>query len=73
MKELEARLRRTDRKQAGLYLLCNFISLMLMTAYSALMFSPTVLNIFPEGGESNPPHFQGGRPSARRHLGLIFS
>lgn len=52
MKELEARLRRTDRKQAGLYLLCNFISLMLMTAYSALMFSPTVLNIFPEGGDS---------------------
>ncbi len=52
MKELEARLRRTGRKQAGLYLLCNFISLMLMTAYSALMFSPTVLNIFPEGGDS---------------------
>lgn len=52
MNELEARLRRTDRKQAGLYLLCNFISLMLMTAYSALMFSPTVLNIFPEGGDS---------------------
>lgn len=52
IKELEARLRRTDRKQAGLYLLCNFISLMLMTAYSALMFSPTVLNIFPEGGDS---------------------
>ena len=52
MNELEARLRRTDRKQAGLYLFCNFISLMLMTAYSALMFSPTVLNIFPEGGDS---------------------
>ena len=25
---------------------------MLITAYSAMMFSPTVLNIFPEGGDS---------------------
>lgn len=42
MAELESRLRRTNQKQAALYLFCNFISLMLMTAYSGLMFSPTV-------------------------------
>lgn len=52
IKELENRLQKADWKQARLYLFCNFVSLMLMTAYSALMFSPTVLNIFPEGGDS---------------------
>lgn len=46
MAELESRLRRTNQKQAALYLFCNFISLMLMTAYSGLMFSPTVQDIF---------------------------
>ena len=52
MAELESRLRRTNLKQAALYLFCNFISLMLMTAYSGLMFSPTVQDIFPPGGDS---------------------
>ena len=45
MAELESRLRRTNQKQAALYLFCNFISLMLMTAYSGLMFSPTVQDL----------------------------
>ncbi len=49
MAELESRLRRTNQKQAALYLFCNFISLMLMTVYSGLMFSPTVQDIFPPG------------------------
>ena len=49
MAELESRLRRTNQKQAALYLFCNFISLMLMTAYSGLMFSPTVQDIFTSG------------------------
>lgn len=52
MKELEACLQRADRKQAFLYLFCNFVSLMLITAYSGLMLSPVVQNIFPEGGDS---------------------
>ena len=52
IKDLESRLQKADWKQSRLYLFCNFVSLMLMTAYSALMFSPTVLNIFPEGGDS---------------------
>lgn len=49
---LERKLQKAEVRQAVLYLFCNFISLMLITAYSAMMFSPTVLNIFPEGGDS---------------------
>lgn len=52
MKALEYRLHKTERKQAYLYLFCNFIALMLISAYSAMMFSPTVQNTFPEGGDS---------------------
>lgn len=52
MKELEKKLRKLDYHQAKLYLFCNFISLMLITAYSVMMLSPTVLEIFPEGGDS---------------------
>ena len=35
MKELEGKLHRAEWKQAILYLLCNFLSLMLITAYAA--------------------------------------
>ena len=52
MQAMERKLQKADRKQASLYLFCNFISLMLISAYSAMMFSPTVLNILPEGGDS---------------------
>lgn len=51
-KELERKLRRKNRKQGTLYVFCNFISLMLITAYSAMMVSPTVQNVFPQGGDS---------------------
>jgi len=46
------KLQKADRKQAALYLFCNFVSLLLITAYSAMMFSPTVLLVLPEGGDS---------------------
>ena len=52
MKKLERSLRRADRKQAFLYVGCNFISLMLITAYAAMMFSPTVKNVLPEDDTS---------------------
>lgn len=52
MAELELKLQKAGRKQASLYLFCNFVSLMLVTAYSAIIFSPTVLTVFPEGGDS---------------------
>lgn len=46
------KLQKADKKQAVLYLFCNFVSLLLITAYSAMMFSPTVLLVLPEGGDS---------------------
>lgn len=52
MKAIQRKLRKHNRKQYSLYAFCNFISLMLITAYSAMMFSPTVLSVLPEGGDS---------------------
>lgn len=46
------KLQKSEQKQALLYLFCNFVSLLLITAYSAMMFSPTVLLVLPEGGDS---------------------
>ena len=52
MKQMEQKIQRADRKQSWLYLFCNFTALMIISAYSALMLSPTVQRIFPEGGDS---------------------
>ena len=43
MKQLERKLQKADQKQSYLYLFCNFVSLLLITSYAAMMFSPTVL------------------------------
>ncbi len=51
-KELLIKLQKADRKQALLYLFCNFVSLLLITAYAVMMFSPTVLLVLPQGGDS---------------------
>lgn len=50
--ELFQKLRRSEKKDAKLYLFCNFVSLLLITAYAAMMYSPTVLLVFPKGGDS---------------------
>lgn len=52
MHEMNKKLRRADQKQYRLYVFCNFVALLLITAYAAMMFSPTVLNVLPEGGDS---------------------
>lgn len=52
LKYIEKKLQKADLAQAKLYLFCNFVSLLLITAYSAMMFSPTVLLVLPEGGDS---------------------
>ncbi|MEE0420678.1 MAG: ABC transporter permease [Lachnospiraceae bacterium] len=52
MQTLEKKLQKASRKQATLYLLCNFVSMMLITSYAAILFSPTILNVLPEGGDS---------------------
>ncbi len=60
MKNIEQKLRHADYKQAKLYFFCNFIALMIITAYALLMKSPTILTILPEGGDS------------RRQMYMIF-
>lgn len=52
MKQMERKLQRADRKQSRLYLFCNFMALMIISAYAALMLSPTVQKVFPKGGDS---------------------
>lgn len=47
-----SKLRKKNRKNYTLYLVCNFVALLLITAYSTMMLSPTVLTILPEGGDS---------------------
>ena len=45
-------LRKKNRKNYTLYFICNFTALLLITAYSAILTSPTVLLVLPEGGDS---------------------
>lgn len=52
IRQMEQKLQRADRRQSRLYLFCNFMALMIISAYSALMLSPTVQRVFPEGGDS---------------------
>lgn len=60
-KELTCKqLQNSTPKQSALYLFCNFIASLLISAYSALMYSPTVQNIFPKGGDS------------RKQMNMIF-
>lgn len=52
MKTMEGKLQKADRRHAKLYLFCNFTALMIISAFSALMLSPTVQTVFPKGGDS---------------------
>lgn len=45
-------LRKQNRKNYKLFIVCNFMSSLLITAYAAMINSPTVLTILPEGGDS---------------------
>lgn len=47
-----ARLRKTNRGRYGLLFFCSLFSVTLITAYSLMMYSDTVLNVLPEGGDS---------------------
>ena len=48
----QARLRKMNRSRYALLLFCTFFSVTLVTAYSLMMYSPTVLDVLPEGGDS---------------------
>ena len=50
--EINAALRRQNRKNYLLLVSCIFFSVLLITAYVSMMRSPTVLTILPEGGDS---------------------
>lgn len=50
--QVAAALRRKSISQYGLLAGCCFFSVLLITAYVTIMFSPTVLTILPEGGDS---------------------
>ncbi len=52
LRQMERKLQAADRKQSRLYLFCNFMALMIISAYAALMLSPTLQEVFPEGGDS---------------------
>lgn len=52
LKKMERKLQHADRKHAWLYLFCNFTALMIISAYSGMMLSPTVQKAFPQGGDS---------------------
>lgn len=50
--QVTAALRRKSLGQYALLTLCCFVSVLLITAYASMMRSPTVLSVFPEGGDS---------------------
>ena len=50
--QVTAALRRKSLGQYALLTLCCFVSVLLITAYASMMGSPTVLSVFPEGGDS---------------------
>ena len=57
MNNIFRKLRKYNWKNYRLYIFCNFIAMMLITSYSSLMFSTTVLDVFPKGGDSRKQAF----------------
>ena len=45
-------LRRKNKSRYALLAGCSFFSVLLITAYSCMMRSPTILSVLPEGGDS---------------------
>lgn len=52
MNDIQKKLRKANKENYTLYLFCNFMGLLLITAFTMLMFSDTVMNVFPVGGDS---------------------
>ena len=59
--KLYSGLRRKNHKNYALLMLCDFISVLLITSYAVVICSPTILNMLPEGGDS------------RKQLYMIFA
>ena len=54
-------LRKKNKQQYRLLALCQFLSLLMVTSFSIMMFSHTVLNVLPKGGDS------------RKQMNMIFA
>lgn len=52
-----AELRRKNKMQYFMYLLCNTFSFAVISSYALLIFSPTVLEVLPVGGDSRKQAF----------------
>lgn len=50
--QVYARLRKMNRGRYALLIFCSLFSMTLIAAYSLMMYSPTVLDVLPEGGDS---------------------
>ncbi|MDO4280811.1 MAG: FtsX-like permease family protein [Peptococcaceae bacterium] len=50
--DIYAQLRQKNRANYLLLVICCFISVMLIAAYSLMSYSPTVLDVLPDGGDS---------------------
>ena len=68
LSQVNAALRRQNRKNYLLLVLCNFISVLLITAYVTMMRSPTVLQVLPEGGDSRKQVMMIFVPVSYTHL-----
>lgn len=45
-------LKKYNKKNYKLYMICTFLATTLITAYGIMMYAPTVLKVLPEGGDS---------------------
>lgn len=52
MTDVFRRLRSYNKKNYRLYVMCTFLSTMLITAFGMMMYAPTVRQVLPEGGDS---------------------
>lgn len=52
MTDVFGALRRYNKKNYRLYVMCTFLSAMLITAFGIMMYAPTVRSVLPEGGDS---------------------
>lgn len=57
MEEILKKLRKNNKAGYILYLACNIFGVTIITAYSLLLFSPTVMNVLPVGGDSRKQAF----------------
>lgn len=57
MEKIFKKLRKNNKAEYTLYLVCNIFAVAIITAYSLLLFSPTVMNVLPVGGDSRKQAF----------------